>query len=122
VNFFLKKLVSQERRRAGRRIIAGLVAYYWDGGRPTAHNVKDISLTGLYMLTQDRWYPGTIIQLTLQETDKTIAPSDRWIIVHAKVVRQGPDGVGLLFAPAAVSGLAEIVDGEDHETREKMKG
>jgi hypothetical protein len=122
VNFFLKNLLSQEHRRAGRRVIAGLVAYYWDGGRPTAHNVKDISLTGLYMFTQDRWYPGTVIQLTLQETDKTIAPSDRWIIVHAKVVRQGSDGVALLFAPAAVSVLAEIVDGKGHETTEIIKG
>lgn len=121
MDFFLKNLLSQERRRAGRRVIAGLVAYYWDGGRPTAHNVRDISLTGLYMLTQDRWYPGTVLQLTLQETDKTIVPSDRWIIVHAKVVRQGSDGVGLVFAPATVSGLAEIVDGEGHETSERIR-
>ncbi len=122
MNFFLKNLLSQEHRRAGRRVIAGLVAYYWDGGQPTAHNVKDISLTGLYMLTQDRWYPGTVLRLTLQETDQTIAPSDRWIIVHAKVVRQGTDGVGLVFAPQAVTGLAEIVDGEGHEASEKIKG
>lgn len=121
MKWFFQKLLSQERRRAARRIVADLVAYYWDGGNPKAHNVKDISLTGLYLLTKDRWYPGTVIRLTLQK-EKTTVPSDRWLMVHAKVVRQDSDGVGLVFAPEGVVGIAEIVDGEGHETKDKTEG
>lgn len=120
--FLSQESAESGARRAGRRVIPGLVAWYWDSGRPTAHNGKDISLQGLYRFTQDRWCAGTVIHLMLQEMDKTIVPSDRWIIVHAKVVRLGSDGVGRLFAPEAVSGLAESIDGEGHETRENIKG
>jgi hypothetical protein len=67
------------------------------------------------MFTPDKWYPGTVLQLTLQETDKTIVDSDRWIIVHAKIVRQGSDGVGLVFAPEALKEITKILGEKHHE-------
>lgn len=105
---FLNILLSKERRRAARRVISGLVVYYWDGGQPIPRPVKDISLTGLYILTQNHWYPGTIVQLTLQETDKLIVPSDRCIKIQAKVVRQGSDGVGVAFLPGKARGVDQL--------------
>lgn len=105
---FLRRLLGHEHRFAERRTLSGLVAYYWDGGRPTAHEIRDISLTGMYLLTEDRWYLGTVIRMTLQETANTNVDSDKWIAVQARVVRHGSDGVGLAFIPGKVGGIAEF--------------
>ena len=35
-----------------------MAAYYWNGAAPKAHTVRDISSTGLYVVTEERWYPG----------------------------------------------------------------
>jgi hypothetical protein len=53
-------------RNAPRESLPGLAAYYWTGAAPKAHNIKDISTSGLYVVTEERWYPGTLILMTLQ--------------------------------------------------------
>jgi hypothetical protein len=106
---FWRRLMGQERRSAERHVLSWLVAYYWDGGPPVAHGVRDISLTGMYLLTGDRWYLGTVIQITLQETGHPDVNSERWIAVQAKVVRLGSDGVSLAFLPQTSDGVAELV-------------
>ena len=83
---------SPERRRAQRYDQPGTVAYYWDGSVPVPREIRDISLTGAYLRTPERWYPGTIVKLTL----KSNVPSES-IEVRCKVVRHGADGVGLQF-------------------------
>jgi c-di-GMP-binding flagellar brake protein YcgR len=85
-----------------------LVAYYWNGGLPTAHKILDISLTGMYLLTEDRWYLGTIVQMTLQDTPSAVVDSDKGISVQANVVRHASDGVGLAFIPGNVSKIAVL--------------
>src|SRR5262249_25532655 len=54
-----------EERRAVRLPMPGLVAYFFTGGSPRPHPIKDISVTGFYMVTNERWLPGTIIRITL---------------------------------------------------------
>lgn len=83
---------KSDRRRAYRRYVPGMVAHYFTGGAPKPHEVADISMTGFYVLTQDRWMPGTMIQMTLQ---KPCAKGERKqsITVLARVVRRGSDGV-----------------------------
>jgi PilZ domain len=95
---------SKDRRRAARQPLPGLVAHYWTGSVSVGKGVGDISSTGLYLLTEERWYPGTMIKITLQRTGKAGENTeDRTIIVHTKVVRSGPDGVGLAFvSPDAI--------------------
>jgi hypothetical protein len=102
-------LIGQERRSSERHALSWLVAYYWDGGAPVAHGVRDISLTGMYLLTGDRWYVGTVIQMTLQETGDAEVSAERWIAVPTKVVRQGSDGMGLAFLAQNSGGMAEMV-------------
>ena len=46
----MRRLVGQERRNAERHPLSRLVAYYWEGGPPLAHGVRNISLTGMYLL------------------------------------------------------------------------
>ena len=94
VNRWLELLSSRERRRAARRETPNLVAHYWDGAGPMAHPIRDISSTGIYLLTEQRWYPGTLVRLLLQRAGVAETDPDRSITVNAKVVRSGRDGVG----------------------------
>ncbi len=83
-----------------------LVAYYWDGAAPMAHEVRDISSTGFYLLTQERWHLGTIVTMTLQRTDNSNFDSgtQHHIAVMSKVVRLDEDGVGFAFIPVETTG------------------
>jgi Flp pilus assembly protein TadG len=77
--------------------------HYWDGSAPEGRCLRDISQFGAYIYTPERWYPGTIVRIVLQgyrraeREDGTTAPAAT-TCVHARVVRHGPDGVGVEFA------------------------
>jgi hypothetical protein len=94
---WLQRWWSPDPRRAPRERAPGLAAYYWNGAAPKAHSVRDISATGLYVVTEERWYPGTLILMTLQNTQAGEAISERSISVLSRAVRWGNDGVGLQF-------------------------
>jgi hypothetical protein len=106
---------APELRKAPRGVVPGLAAYYWTGASPKAHSVKDISSTGLYVVTEERWYPGTLILMTLQQADKGEEDAGLVLSVHSKAVRWGNDGVGLQLipqdSPAARSSLNPLVKG-----------
>ena len=84
-----------EPRKGLRESLPGLAAYFWTGCAPVEHGVRDISPSGLYVLTDERWYPGTIVRLTL--TDRRERTAESSITVSASVMRWGNDGVGLQF-------------------------
>jgi hypothetical protein len=86
-----------EIRRAVRLPMPGLVAYFFTGGAPRPHPIKDISVTGFYMCTTERWLPGTIIRVTLQMVDPRSDGGRDSVTVHSRVVRWGPDGGGFEF-------------------------
>lgn len=94
---WLQRYWSPDPRCAPRERAPGLAAYYWNGTAPTAHSVKDISATGLYVVTEERWYPGTLILMTLQNTLAGEEIAERSISVLSRAVRWGNDGVGLQF-------------------------
>ncbi len=106
---------APDRRRFPRDASSGLAAYYWTGAAPAAHNVKDISSSGLYVVTEERWYPGTLVMMTLQKTGNHEAIVEKSVSVHCRAIRWGNDGVGLQFVPkddpAARKGLNELVNG-----------
>lgn len=84
-------------RRAKRFPTPGLVAYYWTGGAPHSYHVGDMSATGLFLLTKERWAPGTLIQMTLQVQDGRVNHSDNSICVLTEVVRWSENGAGFNF-------------------------
>jgi len=86
-----------DRRRASRRPAPGLAVNFWTGGPPQVHTIRDVSATGLYVVTAERWYPGTQVRLTLTNTDSEEQPAERSITVEARAIRWGNDGVGLEF-------------------------
>jgi len=94
---------SEEPRRAPRRLQPEVVVYYWDGSAPEERHVRDISETGAYIYTPERWYLGTIIRIILQghltviQEDGTTVPAAS-ICIPARVVRHGSDGVAVEFA------------------------
>jgi len=94
---WLERWWSPDPRKAPREQAPGLAAYYWTGGPPEAHPIKDLSSTGLYCITEERWYPGTLVLMTLQITDLGPEVAERTICVHSRAVRWGKDGVGLQF-------------------------
>ncbi len=97
LRIWLRNWLSSDRRRAHRKPLPGLVAYYWTGSTPRAFQIADISIAGLYLLTEDRWYPGTMVLMTLQRTDSLGNNLDDAIAVQGKVVRWDSEGLGLAF-------------------------
>jgi hypothetical protein len=59
--------------------------------------VRDISERGVYLLTETRWYPGTLVTLVIQRQDLAATDPDRSITVNTRAERSGPDGVGFTF-------------------------
>ncbi len=121
---WLQNWLSADRRRSERVPLPGLVAYYWTGSTPRAYQISDISSTGLYLLTEERWYPGTMVLMTLQRTDSAGRNIDDAVAVQSKVVRWGSDGLGLAFVlPRAVDpDLSEVRyrTGADKKTLERF--
>jgi hypothetical protein len=116
-NWLMRLIVGEtpDPRFSTRESVPGLIAYFFTGGTPQQNPVRDISLSGIYILTSERWYIGTIVRVTL--TDRHNPTAERSITVNAKVVRWGDDGVGLEFVLAGGSN-AGVALGEDAQTRD----
>jgi len=99
---WLENNPSPEKRRAARLADPSLLVYYWDGSVPEGRRIRDISSSGAYIVTPERWYVGTIVRLILQgykttpQPDGGIVPS-RSTSIPSRVVRHGPDGIGVEF-------------------------
>ncbi|MGD0902302.1 MAG: hypothetical protein ABR924_05090 [Terracidiphilus sp.] len=122
---WLERWWSPDPRKAPRELGQGLAAYYWTGAAPEAHEVKDISSSGLYLITEERWYPGTLILMTLTRTDRGEECAERSISVHSRAVRWGNDGVGLQFVLAneqekRLGRHVPVVDGLDKRDLERF--
>jgi hypothetical protein len=115
-NWFQRLLLgdSPEPRSARRAVIPGLIAYFFTGGTPTPHEVRDISTSGLYIVTSERLYIGTIVRLTL--SDRHNPKTERSLTVNAKVTRWANDGVGFEFLLDGYNRLEGMHLGPDHRT------
>ncbi len=86
-----------DRRRAERRMSPELAAYLWNGSLQQQATIRDISSTGLYLLTRERWAPGDMVSLTLQRRGPLEGNFERRVAVQAQAVRWGEDGIALSF-------------------------
>jgi hypothetical protein len=87
----------EEPRKAPRAVLPGLTAYFWTGGSPQPHAIRNISSTGLYVITEERWYPGTLVQMTLKKAKNGGTGTESSISLMVRANRWGNDGVGLAF-------------------------
>jgi len=121
---WLQRWWSPDPRKAPRESATGLAAYYWNGAAPEAHGIRDISSSGLYIITEERWYPGTLVLMTLQRTDVGEEVAERSIAVQSRAVRWGHDGVGLQFilpdAQDAKRGNSPMLEGADRKEFERF--
>ena len=89
---------APDRRTARRKRWPRLVAHDSSGGIVEVHGVKDMSASGLYLMTEERWPLGAPVTITLQRTDGLDDnPRNNTVTVQLRVVRWGTDGVGLSF-------------------------
>ena len=91
-----------EKRRAPRTAEPSLLVYYWDGSVPEGRKIRDISRSGAYIETPERWYVGTIVRLILQGYKTTTTPDggivpSRSTSIPSRVIRHGTDGIGVEF-------------------------
>jgi len=99
---WLENRPSDEKRRAPRVPEPSVLVYYWDGSVPEGRRIRDISSSGAYVVTPERWYIGTIVRLILQGYKTTPQPdggivSSRSTSIPSRVIRHGPDGIGVEF-------------------------
>ncbi|MGH9588946.1 MAG: PilZ domain-containing protein, partial [Terracidiphilus sp.] len=71
---------------------------YCTEARQKRVRIRDISATGLYMLTEDRWVPGTGLPLTVNKWRLQGENPQAALRLKASVVRHGKDGVGFEFS------------------------
>jgi hypothetical protein len=93
----LKNLGYPEQQRAERLPAATLAAHCDSELNHVDAGVKDISSTGLYLVTEKRLTTGEVVHLTLQAQGSGENHSELEISVDARVARQGQDGIGLSF-------------------------
>jgi hypothetical protein len=91
------KGTSQHHPRAERRVAPDLAAFHFHGSIPYPATVKNISSTGAYLLTEERWDPGSIVSLSLQRSGPFEKSPQQRFGVQARAVRWGEDGVAVSF-------------------------
>jgi hypothetical protein len=95
---FMRWLLPDQ-RVATRHAMPPLIAYLGSVRSSKEYKVGDVSVAGFYMITEERWIPGTGFPVTLERTDE--AGNGQTLTVHATVMRTGSDGVGFTFLKQA---------------------
>lgn len=92
-----QKLSFPKQRRHERKSEVRMAADFGLDSAFTSAEVKDISTGGVYLATETRLRTGELINLTLREVGRLGDNSELQFSIHARVVRQGKDGIGLAF-------------------------
>jgi hypothetical protein len=94
---WFKKLGYVEKPRAERRVPSGFAALRRDKPALKPATIRDISSTGLHILTEERWPVGDLIPLTIEVEGLAEDHSEPRIEMQARVARHTADGIGLSF-------------------------
>lgn len=95
----LIRWICPDQRVANRHTMPPLNVWLGMVRSSKAYQVGDVSVAGFYMITDERWVPGTSFPVTLERTDDS--GMGRSLTVQASVVRAGDDGVGFTFLQEA---------------------
>ncbi len=92
-----------ERRSIIRLLVQGLIACTGNGDEKKQYEVRDVSPTGLYLRTPERWHPGAVVSLVLERKDATEQQREKRVRVDLTAVRYDDEGVGFEWLwPAGV--------------------
>lgn len=94
---WLRKSSAGYRDRAERRPSPSLAAYHWDGSTPKENVVSNISASGAFLLTNQRWDPGETLSLTLQRKGPPERIPEHRFSLQARAVRHDGQGVAVAF-------------------------
>lgn len=83
--------------RAARRSVPRLEAFHWTGDAPGLDAVKNISASGMYLVTNERWPLGQVNPIRLTTEELPLEAPGHDVEVQATAVRWGEDGMGLRF-------------------------
>ncbi len=92
----LMRWIVPDKRVANRRKLPPVIAYLGQLRSSREFKIGDISVAGFYMITEERWVPGSAFPVTLERTDAT---ERQTFTVYSTVVRTGTDGVAFTFLP-----------------------
>lgn len=84
-------------RRDERVAADGLDVTYSTESEQKNARVKDISPTGVYIFSNDRWTIGSTVPLTLKKWSVQEKNSEPSLRLYAQAVRHGKDGMGFKF-------------------------
>ena len=98
-SWFEKAFPQEETKhpRAERREISGLEAIHWTGSSPGLDIVKNISSTGMYLVTRERWPEGEVNPVRLVYPELADDSPDNQVTIETRAARWGEDGMGLSF-------------------------
>lgn len=95
----LQRFGEPEKPRAERWPATGLSALYGIDSASKPARIKDVSVSGIYLLTQERFVPNQTVTLSLSLDGVPEDNSELRISVQTRAAWQGEDGVGLEFVP-----------------------
>lgn len=117
---WLQHIAVGNRRVAERRLLRGFAAAYDAGSELRQSIIHDISATGVYLETSDRWEPQASVPLTLHRIASPNAGTPAPLVnLKARVVRCTEDGVAFTFEmPSDVDRLLwiNLVDTATYES------
>jgi len=110
---WIRRLGHPEKPRPERRTPSGFLAWQTNNPDSKPSTIRDISSTGLYLLTEERWPVDELIPLTIELEGLPDDIAEQRIRVQARVARHGEDGIGLAFVlPAGLDAeLWEVLVG-----------
>ena len=98
-----KTEIGDELQITPTKPIQQVLALYTNGGPVESHAVTNMTKKGALVETNDRWYPGTIVEMTLRydeqfaKASKMTDAADDSVSVRAKVVGSADKGVHVEF-------------------------
>jgi hypothetical protein len=92
-----------ERRKDPRMKAKGLTVSYAEGSKPGNARIGNISPTGLYLITEERWPQGSTVVLTLGDKSRFDKTSRSLVKLWTRCVRTDENGAGLAFAHAHIN-------------------
>jgi hypothetical protein len=94
---WIKRLGYPEKPRAERRVPSGFAARQANNLASRPAIIQNISSSGLYLITEDRWPIGKVLSLKVHVDGLPENQFEPEFPVQARVIRHGEDGVGLTF-------------------------
>lgn len=99
----LTGLIGTAERRGVRKHAPDVGVHYTVDAEERCARIKNISPTGIYLYTADRWPLGTTVLLTLKDGGQCLEQSETSVCISAKTVRHDDDGVGMEFVLEGIS-------------------